>query len=164
MPPLSFLKKLKINIQKVLTYYGNSCNIIDVRQSHNNKEELQVFTPFKERTLSKGQRVRVYRNLHNGRWSIADATTGLVLGYADNVELENVEYKIQKGGQAKVRANGVKQVHAFVVGDFVGHQAQDEDKALYYNPYKTDTFVTLDDMKPIHESPTVHMAHGRLYA
>ena len=44
------------------------------------------FKSFKGRNEPKtGQVVKVYKNLHNGLWSIKDKETGLVLGHTSEV-------------------------------------------------------------------------------
>jgi hypothetical protein len=107
---------------------------------------------YKGRSVSLGQRVRVYRNLHrNGEFSIMDAKTGLVLVHGPVVLLANVRYHVNKGGRLRVLRDNKKYVHAWVEGDFVraGGPTEEEMGSVpwgvgFYNPRKTATFCDPD--------------------
>lgn len=98
-------------------------------------------TPVKGRTLSIGQRVKVYFNLHKKCFSIQDAKTGLVVAHADAVNLKDVSFKVSESGRQRVLREKKKNVHAFVVGSFNGAIIGPEERLAYYNPYKTDMFI-----------------------
>jgi hypothetical protein len=94
------------------------------------------------RTIEKGQRVMVYRNLHNGKFSVADAKTERVLGYVDEIALTDCEFRVRQGGREKVIREKKKNVHAFVIGNFAGFEPIEEiTDEVYYNPYKTKQFI-----------------------
>jgi hypothetical protein len=88
--------------------------------------------------------VRVYRNLHKKCVSVRQG--GIVRCHATNVVLKDCRFIVSEAGQKRVRAEGKKNVHAFIEG-FV----QDARKSLelldfgwhavYYNPYETDRWV-----------------------
>lgn len=61
-----------------------------------------------------GQKVRVYRNLHQDCWSIRHK--GLVIGHALNVELGDVSFVVSNVGYNRYQREKVKNVHAFVQG------------------------------------------------
>jgi hypothetical protein len=94
----------------------------------------------------------VYRNLHQAGvcYSVKDRSTGKVAMHSNNLVVSRANFIVQKGGQAKVRQLGRKQVHAGVVGDLVVDpielakvlpELQSAPKA-HYNPYQNDTFVS----------------------
>lgn len=123
------------------------------------------FVPFKGRTVSKNQRVRVYRNLHKQGvvYSIADARTGLVLGYSESVLLSGVAFKVSEAGRQRVIQSGRKNVHAFIYGRYEGtEQARVAmQDAVGYNPRKNSTFVRKFDDSPIHYCRVAHVGlHG----
>jgi hypothetical protein len=118
-----------------------------------------------------GERVKVYRNLHKKGvvYSIKGrdrkTETEKVLGYADDILLQNIEFRVQEGGRLKVLATGEKKVHAFAVGDVVSvdeaeiarmvkHLAASEGpwEQIRYNPKTLTTFVRAADSAPIFEA------------
>lgn len=99
-------------------------------------------------------RVQVYYNLHKKRLSVRNR--GKVIKHADIVALENVKFHVQPAGQAKVRKNKRKNVHAYVAGDLASKQSfsnAEELELVKYNPYKNDFFVDLkgNEMRGIYE-------------
>ena len=121
--------------------------------------------------LEHGDRVEVYRNLHNNTFSVRLLhprmgrrdwfrwrLKGKVIKHLENwmsVYLEDVKFAVQPAGLARVRHEGKKNVHAFVRGTVVrapvgetfdnkfGETFKDEcTQIAQYNPYKFDTFVT----------------------
>lgn len=65
-------------------------------------------------------RVRVYRNLNNGKLSILHKKLGRVLGYADSVRMIEVKFVVLPGGKQRALRTGERNVHAFVEGVIVG--------------------------------------------
>lgn len=123
------------------------------------------FVPFKGRSVKKNQKVRVYRNLHKPGvvYSIADAWTGLVLGYSESVLLTGVAFKVSAAGRERVLRTGRKNVHAFVIGRYEGTEQARVAMcdAVGYNPRKYSTFVRKFDESPIHYCRVAHIgAHG----
>ena len=140
--------------------------------------------------LEHGDRVEVYRNLHNNTFSVrllgaADKwdtkrwrDVGKVVKHLENwmsVYLQDVKFAVQPAGQARVRHEGKKNVHAFVRGTVVkapdnkfGETFKDECTLLsYYNPYKVDTFVSQSwsaSPCPIYKASKVTLNQGNVYA
>ena len=106
------------------------------------------------------QLVDVYKNLHNGLWSILDRKTRLVVGHAKEVYIQNPQFVVQPAGRQRVLDKGRKNVHAFVRGELVSwntcHHAK-EGPSITYNPYKFGTFVQRDNEKPIHKAQWAHL-------
>ena len=107
--------------------------------------KLNKFRPRHDRTIEKGQLVGVHWNSHQSCWSIvafkSRKAVGLVIGYADDVTLENVTFHIDKAKQKSVREKGTKDRHAFLVGNLVDFNSKQLEKNIYYNPFKLDNFV-----------------------
>lgn len=120
-----------------------------------------MFTSFKGRSVFVGQKVRVYRNLHKPGviYSVADARSGLVLGYADNVLLSAPSFKVSEYGRQRVLETGRKNVHAFVYGwyegDIPARVAMQE--VVTYNPLKYTSFVRKFDETPIVSARLAHV-------
>lgn len=64
-------------------------------------------------------RVRVYRNVRTGQYSILNPKTGRVIARRDEVALSNVEFKVSEAGRQRTLARSQKTVHAFAVGDLL---------------------------------------------
>ena len=64
-------------------------------------------------------RVQVYRNLNNGLISIQDLSTGLVLGHASAIDLEEASFIVREAGRQQVIKEKRKNVHAFVRGKVI---------------------------------------------
>lgn len=116
-----------------------------------------------------GTKVRVYRNLQNQCWSLQHK--GKVVGHVLGALLSDCTFPIQPAGQAKVRATGRKQVHAFVEGTLEGWHVHPLGRSAYprmrvgqritYNPYMHDTFVYVDGQDEIVRSAWVELSsHG----
>ena len=101
--------------------------------------------------LNHGDRVEVYRNLHNGCMSIR--RDGKVVKHLEpwmTLYLQDVKFAVQPAGREKVRREGKKNVHAFVRGTVVKarmHHLTETFREkcnnwVTYNPYQNDTFVT----------------------
>jgi len=102
-------------------------------------------------------RYRIYWNLHKKVWSLQDCKTGRVFSHAEAFTLYDAKFVVRKAGQAKVRREGKKNVHAFVRGEISYFPDFDPDHhpdyldytLVSYNPYKFDTFVDVYDTTPV---------------
>jgi len=97
------------------------------------KEVLEHIDPTKK--------VRVYRNLHKKCVSVKQG--GIVQCHATNVVLNDCKFIVNEAGQARVRREGKKYVHAFIEGYVVSASKSLELldfgwETVYYNPYDTD--------------------------
>ena len=119
-----------------------------------------VHTPYPFRTtiihmgeIRTMKRVQVYWNLHRGDYSVRQS--GRVIDHVDSIILRDVRFNVAPAGRDKVRATGVKNVHATVTGYIVDNPDRDGD-FLYtsvphsidvdfvaYNPFKYDQFVKI---------------------
>lgn len=128
---------------------------------------------YKERKLSVGDKISVYRNLHKDGISIKK--DNLVHGHAQLVSMANVSFSVGKAGNKKVRETGHKNVHALVNGTIINaEEVEDVDalylelekrgcKRVYYNPYKVTTFVEYGSNKPISEAQMAIVVMDRVY-
>jgi len=134
------------------------------------------------------KRLYVYWNLHKRTWSVRQS--GKIVGHTDLIFLKDCRFLVGKAGQARVRAEKKKNVHAGVSG-YLAMNAEFHKAAkpvatpkcwVMYNPYKHDTFIertgVCDDKYPkpvtvsgwakmyvINDAPTVqavnHVNHQR---
>lgn len=104
--------------------------------------------------------VFIHRNLNRPPYySIkAGKSGGPVIGYDTDVYLKDVIFKVQKGGQKRVRKEMRKNVHAGVVGKIVDSGGDYDTtgwKLITYNPYQHDSFVEYETGKPIYNAKEV---------
>lgn len=133
--------------EKAMQIFNNVVDEQNKKSGVNNMLNLELFQSRNNRTIVDGQLVGVHWNSHKNCWSIVSMksrkSTGVVLGYASNITLEDVSFHIDKSKQKYVKENLKKERHAFVVGKIVSFECTDEkiEMPLYYNPLKVDTFV-----------------------
>ena len=99
--------------------------------------------------IDRNKKVEVYFNLHKKCWSIRQSGASVI--HADFVEIKEPQFVVQQGGNARVRREKRKNVHAFVRGylsDRVGIFPKNQ-KLVTYNPYKHTSFVERGTDKPI---------------
>ena len=103
--------------------------------------------------------VSIYRNLHNGLISIKSASSGLVLGHAQSVDIVGADFVVKEAGRQRVLRDKQKNVHAYVkglllnTGGFKPYKGRSigpaygailpshKDIVISYNPYKAPHFV-----------------------
>lgn len=102
-------------------------------------------------------RVRVYRNLTKGCWSVMNPKTGLVIDHADRLILQDCTFKVREGGRQRVLREKRKNVHAFVEGEAVDDfpKVYDQLVKIGYNPYLAGTFYRRDTDAPVHKAEAV---------
>lgn len=92
--------------------------------------------------------LKVYRNLHTQRWSVKNSKTGLVVDSITNFQANEVRFKVSKSGNARVRKEKRKNVHAYLCTEnlqsFDADYNKDLNPAEYiqisYDPYLSDQF------------------------
>ena len=88
-------------------------------------------------------KVKVYKNLTKDTWSIQDYKTRKVIGYSENIRLENAKFVVSEKTRQRVIKEGKKYVHAFVVGELVDTWKLTESfETVRYNPYMFGSFFT----------------------
>lgn len=110
--------------------------------------------------------IKVYRNLHRNCYSIVNTKTKRVFAYRDEVILKNAKFCVQEGGRRRVLKSGQKNVHAFVIGEWVRSSMPfpgGKYKEAYYNPHKTKKFINKKSKKPIERASVVLLGPGRVY-
>lgn len=98
-------------------------------------------------------RVFVYKNLHKDTYSLR--TNGRVFRHSDWVMLSDVKFKVSETLRQKVIAERQKNIHAGPLGAGWSTDVYEirtrllvvekDLQEIYYNPYKTDSFVLKDN-------------------
>ena len=108
------------------------------------------YKAYKGREIDLTKPVKVYKNLHNGMFSVQQ--DGKVVAHVDTIDLKDVTFKVSEAGRQRVLAERKKNVHAFVVGLVVDVNAfttvdiQRRGVRVSYNPYKSGKFLTTDPL------------------
>ena len=112
------------------------------------------------RLIDLNRKIEVYRNLHKDCWSVRQ--DGLVKFHCDTIHMSGCSFVVQPAGHARVLREKKKNVHAFIRGYLCGFTSDEQVDAfcwddIYYNPYKTDTFVDFED-HPVRYADFVDMS------
>jgi len=110
------------------------------------------------------RRVQVYYNIRRGDYSVRQS--GRVIDHVDSIALSDVRFNVAPAGRDKVRATGVKNVHATVSGYLDLHAMMKDWNCDYvaYNPFKYNQFVKLlqcDMYTPVHSADYVELMPNR---
>lgn len=117
----------------------------------------------------RGQRVFLYFNLHKQCLSLkamSGPNKGRVIGYATEVQLDDVELKVSQSGRNRVLEEKAKNVHAGLIGNLksltpwetkspLGFKSLSDDErecgfiSATYNPYKYNSFVLYPAETPV---------------
>lgn len=111
-------------------------------------------------------RVRVYRNLRTGNFSVLQR--GKVVAHVDAICLRDVRFVVSEKGRQRVIRDKRKNVHAWVDGT-VAPTCREAETPVTYNPYEAGSFVRADDRTPVACSATAAMrieagGKARVYA
>lgn len=112
--------------------------------------------------LIEGRRVRVYRNLHTGNFSVQCVKSGLVIARVAQIALQGAIFVVRPAGHAKVLAEKKKNVHAFVVGA-ISSAGIAKRTQVNYNPYKAAYFWTSDIGCRIDSAEQVLLVDNKIY-
>ena len=105
--------------------------------------------------------VYVYFNLHKKLWSVKSRKTGRVLYLTDVVLLYDCQFRVSKAGRKRVLKEKRKNVHAGVAGELECSRKPTSYKVPYgfedpvavaYDPYKYESFVRKDNLKPVSQA------------
>lgn len=106
---------------------------------------------------NRGMYVEVYRNLHRKCLSVRHK--GLVISYVDHIVLSDARLVVQPAGNARVRREKRKNVHAVVRGyissSLFPEASVTPQNAVTYNPYLHTSFVGRITSEPIQKADMV---------
>lgn len=116
----------------------------------------------KNSLLAPGRRVRVYRNLHTGNFSVQCTKTGLVIAHTSHISLEKASFVVRKRGRERVLLEKKKNVHAFVVG-VVTYTGARPSSLVRYNPYASDFFFAESTGKRVDQAELVMLTDNKIF-
>ena len=122
-----------------------------------------MLKPYKNRYVELGQQVEVYRNLHNGLFSLRDIKSKLVIAHGDNFTIKNAIVKFQPSGQKKAKESGVRNVHAYIVGELVKTDTIALQNEITYNPFADDNFTFKATGKDFVGAELMYFNRGKCY-
>lgn len=112
-------------------------------------------------------RVRVYRNLHNGKLSVQARIPGKgwrVVAHAAAIRLANVTFEVSETARQRVLRTGRKEVHAFAVGDLLAwageSYAMGWDTAVYSDALDDAAVGDPEDLPPLPRAAMARVAYN----
>ena len=118
------------------------------------RKTIDTLTSFKGRTLQEGDKVKVYRNLHNGAFSIKVGK--YIVAHAPTVHVKNAVMQVDEKKRQSVIKNKVKEVHAYITGYFsLDCFNKDSAREMYYNPYKVAYFTDSETETSVQQATSV---------
>ena len=113
---------------------------------------MKQYNSFKGRVIDFNKPVKIYKNLHNGLFSVMQ--NNLVVAHIESFILFNVIFKVNESGRQKVLKEKKKNVHAFVIGYIKSINVESDlvnrgYTEIRYNPYIASTFFIGDEKTPI---------------
>jgi len=126
--------------------------------------------------------VSIYRNLHNGLISIKSASSGLVLGHAQSVDIAWADFVVHEAGRQRVLRDKQKNVHAYVKGLLLNTSGFKPYKGrsigpvygaldtihkatvVSYNPYKAPHFVIKGTNDKVSKASLCTVSHDGIIA
>lgn len=123
--------------------------------------------------IQKGDLIAFHWNSNRNLYSIlkmnSEHTVGLVIGYAENVFIENAYFVFQESKRKYTVETGKKERHSFIVGSFITFEEKNDvfSSDLYYNPMILKKFVdgpayfnegeiiSFDHLKEIYATSTI---------
>lgn len=126
--------------------------------------------------FNPNRKVYVYRNLRRNCLSLQQS--GLIVGYAEAVILQNVEFRVRESGRQRVLREGRKNVHAFAIGMVEqvytipytwvlnADRIFDRDTScqISYNPYRFPTFFDVETLEPMIAGKRVLVTTKAIYS
>lgn len=129
------------------------------------------------------KRYLIYRNLNNGKFSIKDPKTGLVVAHSDNLKLEDCRFKVSQSGRKRAVETGQRNVHAYIeagvsarsdltlykgrtvetIFDFPMPTLYERRTGVHYNPFRDESFVD-DEGNALERAPVILMSTSPEYS
>ena len=105
----------------------------------------------------------VYRNLRTATFSVKHS--GKVISHPLCVFLKNVKFKVSEKGRQRVLLEKRKNVHATIQAEDIEYRNSISNNFIevYYNPYKTKTFVIKSTGVPVYSAKLVLARNNRIY-
>ena len=106
------------------------------------------YQSFKGRKIDINKQVLIYKNLHNGLFSVKQ--NGLVVAHVESVVLKYGFFDVNQAGRKRVIKEKKKNVHAYVKGFVVSVNTvwkTEQKRLVTYNPYINEHFIFRDSLE-----------------
>lgn len=114
-------------------------------------------------------KVFVYYNLHKHLFSIKSlqgSDKGRVIAHINQLVIENALFKVSETGRKRVIREQRKNVHAGVMGYWYQDRKYNTEELITevtYNPYKYDSFVTVEDLTAVYTASIVFLVDRKVF-
>lgn len=112
-------------------------------------------------------KIDAYANLNRDCISVRSRESedyGLVVAHEQQVRMRDVEFTVQPAGQERCRETGVKNVHAFVRGEWDQRVSVISGAHVIYDPYTQDSFFTPKTGDAVSTAETALVTRSGVYA
>lgn len=114
-------------------------------------------------------RVDVYRNLNKHCLSVkclvpGSDRYGIVVSHKPKVHIQEPEFVVQEAGRERVRETGLKNVHAFVRGEWNAREKVLSGEPVTYNPFEYDQFVHEETGEPVESAELASVTTSGVWA
>ena len=102
-------------------------------------------------------KVRVYRNLKNGLWSIVameGTRKGYLIGHASHVSISGCTFQVRESRRQAICKGHYREVHAWVIGHLVEVLVSPAAREFTYNPHRAPTFTDRETGAPVTTAQT----------
>lgn len=105
----------------------------------------------------------LYRNLRTKTFSLKHG--GKVIRHPSEILLKEVRFKVSEKGRQRVLKEKRKNVHATVQAKEIVESSMKLyiSEEVYYDPYKTKTFINKRTKEPIYEAELVLASNNKIY-
>jgi hypothetical protein len=113
------------------------------------------------------QNVFVYRNIIKKTYSVKSLKTGLVVAHHNTLALRDCTFRGSLAGRKRVLRERRKNVHAGIKGELISTNEMPFNGRwveVWYNPYKTKTFVVRSTGKAIDSARYIVLTPNGVWA
>lgn len=116
-----------------------------------------------------------WSHLHLPRFSAGERNCisvkdkGQRVRYVSDISMKDVTFFVSAAGRERCLRTGVRNVHAWVIGERVNEGINSDPVFLHnyrraiYDPWKGDSFVWADTLTPVHRAATVYLSGKNVY-
>lgn len=107
-------------------------------------------------------KVLIFKDIKNKRWTIWDEHKKKHIGYADEIFLENCQFIVIEEKRQKILKSNKRFPHAWVLGE-ISSKKHVKKNEISYNPFLSSCF--LEKEKPVFKrNKLIFDSNGKLYS
>lgn len=116
---------------------------------------------YKNRKINYHKPVQVYRCLNRRGFVFSIKQGSYVVAHTSEITLNNVSFHVGETGRERCLKEKQRNVHAWVIGT-INDSIVECDSDIYYNPYKTDSFILSKDGSKIDHTDFLTIKNNKI--